>query len=132
MSVRGPGEHSAKTFIRHRKRIEPHCKWSLSKCKVCITLPSDMSAVVSCRPRFSRPLFLWALAGLITELAVQYFVGATRPDPLRFLMLLPLVPEAFFIGALVRAILKMDELERRITLESIAIAFILTLALMFV
>lgn len=46
-------------------------------------------------------------------------------------MLLPLVPESFFIGALVRAILKMDELERRVTLESIAIAFILTLALTF-
>ena len=35
-----PGEHSAKTFIRHRKRIEPWCKWSLTECKVYITLPS--------------------------------------------------------------------------------------------
>ena len=93
---------------------------------------APVSAIVTCRPRFSRPLFLWALAGLITQLALRYFVGATPPDRLRFLMLLPLVPEAFFIGALVRAILKMDELERRITLESIAIAFILTLALTFV
>lgn len=92
-----------------------------------------MSAVVSCRPRFSRPLFLWALAGAITQFALEFFVGAAPLDqPLRFLMLLPLVPVAFFISALVRAILKMDELERRITLESIAIAFILTLALTFV
>src|SRR5579864_4501099 len=91
-----------------------------------------MSANAPCRPRFSRPLFLWALAGLITQLALQYFVGPTPPDRLRFLMLLPLVPEAFFIGALVRVILKMDELQRRITLESIAIAFILTLTLTFV
>jgi len=91
-----------------------------------------MSAVVSCRPRFSRPLFLWALAGQITQLAVQFFVGATPLDQrLRFLMLLPLVPGAFFIGALVRTIQKMDELERRIILESIAVAFILTLALTF-
>ena len=91
-----------------------------------------MSVVSSCRPRFSRPLFLWALAGQITQLAVQFFVGATPLDQrLRFLMLLPLVPGAFFIGALVRTIQKMDELERRIILESIAVAFILTLALTF-
>jgi hypothetical protein len=65
-------------------------------------------------------------------MVLQYLVGPTPAGRLRFLMLLPLVPEAFFIGALVRAILKMDELERRITLESIAIAFLLTLALTFV
>lgn len=92
-----------------------------------------MTATASCRPRFSRPLFLWALAGLLTQIAVELTVsGAALQSPLRFLMLLPLVPEAFFIGALARAILKMDELERRVTLESIAIAFILTLALLFV
>jgi len=91
-----------------------------------------MSVVSSCRPRFSRPLFFWALAGQVTQIAVQFFVGATPLDPrLRFLMLLPLVPEAFFIGALVRTIQKMDELERRIILESIAVSFILTLALTF-
>ena len=91
-----------------------------------------MSIASSCRPRFTRPLFLWALAGQITQIAVHLFVGAMPPDPrLRFLMLLPLVPEAFFIGELVRTIRKMDELERRIILESIATAFILTLALTF-
>ena len=91
-----------------------------------------MSVVGSCRPRFSRPLFFWALAGQLTQLVVRFFVGATPPgQPLRFLMLLPLVPLAFFLVALVRAILKMDELERRIALESIAIAYILTLALTF-
>ena len=92
----------------------------------------DMSVVGSCRPRFSRPLFLWALAAELTQIVVRYFVGATPPgQPLRLLMLLPLVPLAFFLVALVRAILKMDELERRIALESIAIAYILTLALTF-
>jgi hypothetical protein len=92
-----------------------------------------MSAEASCRPRFLRPLFLWALACLLTEMAVEFFVGA-RPHPhaLRFLMLLPLVPVALFVVSLVHTIQKMDELERRVALESIAIAFILTLLLTFV
>src|SRR5205085_10782747 len=91
-----------------------------------------MSVVVTCRPRFSRQLFLWALVGLITEFALQYFVRESLLDQrLRFLMLLHLLPDAVFIVALVRAIQKMDELQKRITLESIAIAFILTLVLTF-
>ena len=95
-------------------------------------ITSSMSTVASCRPRFSRPLFAWALAAQLTQQALQLFVGATPPDPrLRFLMLLPLVPEAFFIAALVRTIQRMDELERRIILESIAVSFILTLTLTF-
>lgn len=89
-----------------------------------------MSLAASCRPRFSRPLFLWALAGQVTQIVVEFFVGTASPDPrMRFLMLLPLVPEAFFVAALVQTIRKMDELERRIILESIAVAFILTLVL---
>jgi len=88
-----------------------------------------MSSIASCRPRFSRPLFLWALAGQLTQLAVQFFVGGTTDPRLRLLMLLPLVPEAFFVATLVRTIQKMEELERRIILESIAVAFILTLVL---
>ena len=90
-----------------------------------------MSVVASCRPRFIRPLFLWALAAQGTQIAVELFVG-TSPDPrLRFLMLLPLVPVAFFVAVLVGTIRKMDELEKRIILESIAAAFILTLVLTF-
>lgn len=76
--------------------------------------------------RFKRPIFLWALAALITQLAVQ-----SVDSHLRWLMLLPLVPVAFFLAALVRTIRKMDELQQRITLESLAIAFMLTLAVAF-
>lgn len=107
------------------------CKVYLTESQARITLIS-MSVAASCRPRFTRPLFLWALAGLMMQMALEFFVGANALHPhLRFLLLLPLVPEAFFIGGLVRAILKMDELERRVTLESIAIAFGLTLVLTF-
>lgn len=89
-----------------------------------------MSAVAPCRSRFSRPLFLWALAALITELALHFLFGTRPPNQrLQFLTLLPLVPIAFFLVALVRTIQRMDELQKRITLESFAIAFILTLIL---
>lgn len=71
-------------------------------------------------------MFLWALAALITQLVVQ-----SVDSHLRWLMLLPLVPVAFFLAALVRTIRKMDELQQRITLESLAIAFMLSLAVAF-
>lgn len=90
-----------------------------------------MSTPEPCRPPFSRPLLLWALAGMLTESALELL----KPTPLeprwQLLMLLPLVPVAFFLVALGRKIGDMDELQRRITLESVAIAFILTLALTF-
>lgn len=110
---------------------ELDCQEDLTICKVRITF-STMSSAAPCRSRFTRPVFLWALGGLVTELALQTLVRARGLDQrLQFLMLLPLVPVAFFLVALVRAIQKMDELQKRITLESIAIAFILTLILTF-
>jgi hypothetical protein len=89
-----------------------------------------MSVLAPCRARFRRPLFLWALASLFTDLAIHDVVGATPlNERLRILMLLPLIPRALFLVALARTLQKMDELQERITLESIAIAFILTLGL---
>jgi hypothetical protein len=43
--------------------------------------------------RFTRPIFLWAVAALVTELAVEWFPkhGLHQPVP-RLLTLLPLVP----------------------------------------
>jgi hypothetical protein len=68
---------------------------------------------------------------MITELALKYVVKPAPLEPwLQLLMLLPLVPVAFFLVALGRKIRDMDELQRRITLESSAIAFILTLVLL--
>jgi hypothetical protein len=85
------------------------------------------------RTRFSRPVFLWALLGLVTNLTLDRLFAAGWLGPnLHLLRLLPLIPEAFFLVALVRTIRKMDEMQQRICLESIAAAFILTLVLTFV
>jgi len=91
-----------------------------------------MSVPEPCRAPFSRPLLLWALAGMLTENVLELLKPTPLEPRLQLLMLLPLVPVAFFLVALGRKIRDMDELQRRITLESIAVAFILTLALTFV
>lgn len=49
-----------------------------------------------------------------------------------WMRLLPVIPAVFFVLALVRAVQKMDELQKRICLESVFIAFMLTLVLAFV
>jgi hypothetical protein len=66
----------------------------------------------------------------VLEQAVQWLLrhGWLSAD-LRFLTLLPLAPMMFFLIAVAKAILRMDEMQRRIVLESIAIAFVLTLGL---
>jgi hypothetical protein len=85
------------------------------------------------RSRFTRPVFLWALVALATEFAVEKFYHhASPPQGVRLLVLLPLIPALFFMVALVRAILHMDELQKRICLESVFIAFMLTLVLTFI
>lgn len=85
------------------------------------------------RSRFNRPVFLWALVALGAELAVGSLIGQrTYRTATRVLLLLPLVPALFFLLALAQAIWKMDELQRRICLESMAIAFTLTLAIAFI
>ncbi len=50
----------------------------------------------------------------------------------RLLFLLPLIPALLFCLTLMKAIQKMDELQKRICLESVFIAFTLTLAVTFV
>jgi len=82
--------------------------------------------------RFKRPVFLWSFAALIAEAVCQWVAKDVWPGPqARWLTLLPLVPMIGFVVALVRAILRMDELQRRICLESISIAFVLTLLVTF-
>jgi hypothetical protein len=92
-----------------------------------------MNTIRTCSFRFTRPAFLWALAALVTELVVEWLPnhGLYRPMP-RPLTLLPLVPAALFWVALVHTIQKMDELQKRIWLESVFIAFMVTVALTFV
>lgn len=79
--------------------------------------------------RFTRPVFLWAVAALITEAAVG---GEIWRPATPLLTMLPVIPLLFFVFALVRAIWKMDELQKRICLESVFFAFMLTLVLAFV
>ena len=75
--------------------------------------------------RFTRPVFLWAVAAALTELLVTWLVAHGRAP--RWMGLLPVLPYLIFFAAMVRNVLKMDEMQERICLESASIAFLLTL-----
>jgi hypothetical protein len=75
--------------------------------------------------RFTRPVFLWAVAAALTELLVTWLVVHKQVP--RWLGLLPVLPYMLFFAAMVRSVLKMDEMQKRICLESASIAFLLTL-----
>jgi hypothetical protein len=75
--------------------------------------------------RFARPVFLWAVAAAVTEILVTRLVVHKQVP--RWAGLLPLLPYMFFFAAMVRSVLKMDEMQKRICLESASIAFLLTL-----
>ncbi len=75
--------------------------------------------------RFTRPVFLWAVAAALTEILVTSLL-AHKEVP-RALGLLPVLPYMIFFAAMVRSVLKMDEMQKRICLESASIAFLLTL-----
>ena len=75
--------------------------------------------------RFTRPPFLWAVAAALTQLLVTWLVVHGQIP--RWLALLPIVPYMIFFAAMVRSVLKMDEMQKRICLESASIAFLLTL-----
>lgn len=87
-----------------------------------------MANTHGCRSRFTRPVFLWAIAAEVALLGERI----AKPQPSPLLALLPLVPALVFIGALVAVIQKMDELQKRICLDSIFFAFMATLALAFI
>jgi hypothetical protein len=92
-----------------------------------------MSSIQIGSSRFRRPVFLWTMVALIAELVVQWLSArGAIPFSLRFLTLLPLLPATMFLAALERTVRKMDELQRRISLESAFIAFLLTLFLAFI
>jgi hypothetical protein len=82
--------------------------------------------------RFTRPVFLCALCALLTQFAVES-IGKMKPQLAQsWIMLLPVLPALCFVLALARAVQKMDELQKRICLESVFIAFLLTMVLAFV
>jgi hypothetical protein len=82
--------------------------------------------------RFTRPAFLWALCAVLTEFAVQSLGKIMTWQVPPWLALLPVIPALFFVVALFRTAQRMDELQKRICLESVFIAFLLTLVLAFV
>jgi len=92
-----------------------------------------MSTIRTCRSRFTRPVFVWAVTALATEIVVEWLLRRGLHQPtLGIVSLLPLIPAMLFMLALVRAIQKMDELQKRICLDSVFNAFMLTLSLTFI
>jgi hypothetical protein len=82
------------------------------------------------RRQLTRPVFLLALAALLSWLVVQWLGDHARLTPrMWWLPLLPLLLMFLFATSAARMILKMDELQKRICLESLSIAFLLTLVL---
>jgi hypothetical protein len=87
----------------------------------------------TCPSRFTRPVFLWAMAALVTDFSVQWLRSQRSSFTVpAWTTLLPLVPAMFFFAALVRTVQRMDEMQKRICLEASSIAFLLTLVLSFI
>ena len=69
---------------------------------------------------------------MLTQIAVESLGKITTWPVPSWLMLLPVIPAICFVAQLFRSVQKMDELQRRICLEAVFIAFMLTLVLAFV
>ncbi len=83
------------------------------------------------RSRFTHPVFLWAMAALLTALVVGW-LGDRALLTARALTIgigASLLLMFIFAVSAARMILKMDELQKRICVESLSIAFLLTLLL---
>ena len=83
------------------------------------------------RSRFTRPVFLWAMAALLTALVVEWLGDRAllTARELTIGIVASLLLMFLFAASAARMILKMDELQKRICLESLSIAFLLTLVL---
>src|ERR1700684_368249 len=84
-----------------------------------------MTIIRSFSYRFTLHVFFWVVAAALTEILVTWLVVHGQVP--RWLGLLPVVPYMIFFAAMVRSVLKMDEMQKRICLESTSIAFLLTL-----
>ena len=85
--------------------------------------------------RVRRPVFVWALGALVLQLVVQRVVARESAVPTlthKALVVALLLPLLGFVVALVRMVQRMDELQQRICLESVFIAFVASLILTFV
>ena len=76
-------------------------------------------------PHASLPPFLWGLgAGLSAAAATVLLVLFKLPAPVRLVVaLLPLLPSLGYVYCVVRMFRRVDELQRRIQLESLGFAF---------
>jgi hypothetical protein len=86
-------------------------------------------------PRMRRPAAIWGIATLISEIAITSMTVAEPAPPSVMRHAIALVQSVLllgFLGALVRMVTHMDELQKRISLESVFIAFVGSLALVFV
>jgi multidrug transporter EmrE-like cation transporter len=89
-----------------------------------------MNPTGSVSSHFTRPVFLWAVAAGFTEVLVTWLLKHKQGP--QWLGLVPLLPYMVFFAAMVRSVLNMDEMQKRINLESASIAFLLALILTFV
>jgi hypothetical protein len=83
------------------------------------------------RSQFTRPVFLWAMAALLTWLGLLWLGGRAllTARELTIGIVASLLLMFLFAASAARMILKMDELQKRICVESLSIAFLLTLVL---
>ena len=82
-----------------------------------------------------RPAAAWGIATLVSEAAVTWTIAfqPAVPNVVRqALVLASRLTLLGFLAALVRMVTHMDELQKRIALESAFIAFVASLALVFV
>jgi len=86
--------------------------------------------------RIRRPVVRWALIALVSEVAAERALGPqspfSRPAIRQLIAFLPLIPLLLFLLALVRVVQQLDELQRKICVDSVVISFVATLVLAFV
>jgi hypothetical protein len=86
-------------------------------------------------PKMRRPAAAWGIATLLCDIVVTWMTTAeaARPSIVRHAFVLAqYVMLLGFLAALVRMVTHMDELQKRIALESVFVAFVGSLALVFV
>lgn len=86
-------------------------------------------------PRMRRPAAAWGIATLVCQAAVTWMIAVqpALPNVVRqALMLAPYATLLGFLAALVGMVTHLDELQKRIALESAFIAFVGSAALVFV
>ena len=85
--------------------------------------------------RIRRPAAVWGIATLVFEAAVTVMIDAYPSLPAGVRQAFILAPRLMLLGflaALVRMVTHMDELQKRISLDSAFIAFVGSLALIFI